>query len=136
MLQTHDWNRPRWHAVGPILTTLGVLLLILSPVGYRLGWFGVPIALLRLIPIGLVVCALGFVVSLAAIIRTPASAGWSEVIAPWAAVVVSIAVGILPIVGIVHARHVPRIHDITTDTDMPLAYVALAPPAAGGSKRA
>lgn len=127
MLQTHDWNRPRWHAVGPILTALGVLLLILSPVGYRLGWFGVPIALLRLIPIGLVVCVLGLVVSLAAIIRTPASAGWSEVIVPWAAVVVSIAVCILPIVGTVHARHVPPIHDITTDTDMPPAYVALAP---------
>ncbi len=127
MLQTHNWKRPGWHAVGPILTTVGVLLLVLSPVGYRLGWFGVPIALLRLIPAGLLVCALGLVVSLAAIVRTPAGVGWSEVIAPWAAVVVSIAVSILPIVGIVHARHVPRIHDITTDTEMPPSFVALAP---------
>jgi hypothetical protein len=127
MLQTHNWKRPGWHAVGPILTTVGVLLLVLSPVGYRLGWFGVPIALLRLIPAGLLVCAVGLVVSLAAIVRTPAGVGWSEVIAPWAAVVVSIAVSILPIVGIVHARQVPRIHDITTDTEMPPAFVTLAP---------
>jgi Protein of unknown function (DUF1499) len=127
MLRSHNWKRPGWHAVGPILTTVGVLLLILSPVGYRLGWFGVPIALLRLIPLGLIVCVLGLVVSLAAIVRTPAGLGWSEVIAPWAAVVVSIAVSILPIMGIVHARHVPRIHDITTDTETPPAFVALAP---------
>src|SRR5215470_2823266 len=126
MLQSHNWTRPGWHAVGPILTTVGVLLLILSPLGYRLGWFGVPIALLRLIPAGLVVCTVGLVVSLAAIVRTPAGVGWSEVIGPWAAVVVSIAVSILPIVGIVHARHVPRIHDISTDTDTPPEFVALA----------
>jgi hypothetical protein len=41
-------------------------------------------------------------------------------------VVVAIAVSIMPIVGIIHARHVPPIHDITTDTDMPPAFVALA----------
>ena len=127
MLQSHNWSRPGWHAVGPILTTVGVLLLILSPVGYRLGWFGVPIALLRLIPLGVLVCALGLVVSLAAIVRTPAGVGWSEVIAPWAAVVVSIAASVIPIMGLVHARQVPGIHDITTDTDMPPAFVALAP---------
>jgi len=126
MLQSDNWNRPGWHAVGPILTAVGVLLLVLSPVGYRLGWFGVPIALLRLIPAGLLLCAVGLVVSLAAIVRTPAVVGWSEVIAPWAAVVVSIAVCILPIIGIVHARNVPSIHDITTDTEMPPAFVALA----------
>ncbi len=126
MLQTQNWNRPGWHAVGPILTTVGVLLLVLSPVGYRLGWFGVPIALLRLIPLGLIVSVLGLVVSLAAIVRTPAGVGWSEWIAPAASVVVSIAVCIPPVLGIVHARHVPGIHDITTDTDMPPAFVALA----------
>jgi uncharacterized protein (DUF1499 family) len=112
--------------MGPILTTLGVLLLVLSPVGYRLGWFGVPIALLRLIPLGLAACALGLVVSLIAIIRTPADVGWSGSIAPLVAVVVSMAVCILPILGILHARQVPRIHDITTDTDVPPAFVALA----------
>ena len=126
MLQTHNWNRPGWYQVGPIVTALGVLLLVLSPVGYRLGWFGVPIALLRLIPIGLIVCAVGLVVSVAAILRTPPGIGWSEWIFPAAAIVVSIAVCVIPIIGIIHARHVPRIHDITTDTDMPPAFVALA----------
>ena len=52
MLQASNWIRPGWHAVGPILTALGLLVLVLSPVGYRMGWFGVPIALLRLIPLG------------------------------------------------------------------------------------
>jgi hypothetical protein len=126
MLRSSTWNRPGWHAMGPILTTLGVLLLVLSPVGYRLGWFGVPIALLRLIPLGLAACALGLVISLMALIRTPSDVGWSGSIAALAAVIVSIAVSILPILGIVHARQVPRIHDITTDTDAPPAYVALA----------
>jgi uncharacterized protein DUF1499 len=126
MLRSLTWNRPGWHSVGPILTALGVLILILSPVGYRMGWFGTGIALLNLIPVGLAVCALGLVVSLIAIVRTPADVGFSGSIAQWAAVVVSIAVCIVPILGIIHAHQVPRIHDITTDTDMPPAFVALA----------
>lgn len=112
--------------MGPILTALGVLILLLSPLGYRMGWFGIGIALLNLIPLGLGVCALGLFVSLIAIIRTPAGGGWSASIGPWAAVVVSIAVSIVPVLGIIHARHVPRIHDITTDTDSPPDFVALA----------
>ncbi|HEY4039455.1 MAG TPA: DUF1499 domain-containing protein [Burkholderiaceae bacterium] len=126
MLQASNWVRPAWHAMGPILTALGVLVLIASPVGYRLGWFGVPVALLRLIPLGLGLCALGLVVSLIAIVRTPAGAGWSGSAAPWAAVIVSIAVCIIPILGTLHARQVPPIHDITTDTDGPPTFVALA----------
>ena len=126
MLQSSNGHRPGWHALGPILTLLGLLLLLLSPVGYRLGWFGVPIALLRLIPLGLIVCGLGLIVSLVALVRTPAGVGWSGSTMQVAAIVVSIAVCIMPIIGIVHARHVPPIHDITTDTDMPPAFVALA----------
>jgi len=116
-------KRPGWHALGPILTIIGVLLLALSPVGYRLGWFGVPIALLRLIPAGIAACALGLVVSLIAIARTPSGAGYA---APLAAAVVSIAASIVPVLGIVHARQVPPIHDITTDTGTPPVFVALA----------
>jgi hypothetical protein len=126
MLRSSSWVRPGWHAMGPILTALGVLALILSPVGYRLGWFGVPIALLRLIPLGVGLCALGLVLSLIAIVLTPAGAGWSATAAPWAAVVVSIAVCIIPVLGTLHARQVPSIHDITTDTDLPPTFVALA----------
>jgi uncharacterized protein (DUF1499 family) len=106
-----------------MLTMLGVLLLVLSPVGYRLGWFGVPIALLRLVPVGLAACLLGLVLSLIAIARTPAGAGYAV---PLAALVVSIAACIVPILGIVHARQVPPIHDITTDTGTPPVFVALA----------
>jgi hypothetical protein len=109
--------------MGPILVTLGVLALVLSPLGYRLGWFGVPIALLRLIPAGLGLCALGLVVSLVAIARTPAGSG---TVAAWVAVLVAVAVSVIPILGVLHARQVPRIHDITTDTDLPPTYVALA----------
>jgi hypothetical protein len=126
MLRSSSWVRPGWHAMGPILVTLGVLVLALSPVGYRLGWFGVGIALLRLIPVALALCAAGLVVSLIAIVRTPAEVGWSGSVAPWAAVAVAIAISIVPILGILHARQVPRIHDITTDTDAPPAFVALA----------
>ena len=112
--------------MGPALTTLGVLLLILSPVGYRLGWFGIPISLLRLIPLGVAACALGLVASLVAIARTPPGAGPSMWIVPLAAVAVSIAVCIVPVLGTIHARRVPPIHDITTDTEMPPGFVALA----------
>jgi uncharacterized protein (DUF1499 family) len=81
-------KRPRWHAMGPFLTMLGVLLLVLSPVGYRLGW-----------------------------------SAW---IVPLASVAVCLAASIVPVLGIVHARSVPPIHDITTDTAMPPVFVALA----------
>src|SRR6202035_3917258 len=107
-------KRPRWHAMGPWLTVLGLLLLVLSPVGYRLGWFGISIALLRLIPLGVAACTLGLVASLVALVRTAPGAGPSAWIVPLAAVVVSIAVGIVPVLGTIHARKVPPIHDITT----------------------
>jgi uncharacterized protein (DUF1499 family) len=125
MLQSSNWNRPGWHAMGPMLTTLGVLLLVLSPVGYRMGWFGVPMALLRLIPLGLILCVLGLIGSLIAIVSTPHGASASA--AAWVAVVVSIAVSLVPVLGIIHARAVPSIHDITTNTDLPPDFVALAP---------
>jgi len=105
---------------------LGLLLLVLSPVGYRLGWFGIPMALLRLIPLGLAACALGLVASLVALARTPPGAGPSAWIAPLAAVAVCLAVSIVPVLGTIHARSVPPIHDITTDTEMPPGFVALA----------
>lgn len=118
-----DGKRPGWHFVGPILTIIGVVLLALSPIGYRLGWFGIPIALLRLVPIGLVACVLGLVLSVVAMARTPPGAGYAL---PLAAIVLAIAVSIIPAAGIVHARQVPRIHDISTDTDNPPVFVALA----------
>jgi uncharacterized protein (DUF1499 family) len=126
MLQSSSWKRPGWHALGPILTTLGVLLLVLSPVGYRLGWFGVPTALLRLIPLALAACVLGLAASLVAIARTAPGAGAAAWILPLACVAISIAASVVPVLGIVHARQVPRIHDITTDTAAPPSFVALA----------
>jgi hypothetical protein len=122
-MQQSNGKRPGWHALGPILTIIGVLLLALSPVGYRLGWFGIPMALLRLIPAALAACALGLALSLVAIARTPPGAGYGM---PLAAIVVSIAISVIPVLGIVHARQVPGIHDITTDTETPPLFVALA----------
>ena len=126
MLKSSNWKRPMWHALGPILTIVGVGLLALSPLGYRMGWFGISVALLRLIPLGVIACGLGLVASLAAMMRTPAGAGPSAWIVPVVAIVVCIAVAIVPIAGIAHARQVPSIHDITTDTEMPPVFVALA----------
>jgi len=125
-MRSSNVQRPGWHSVGPVLTLIGVALLALSPLGYRLGWFGLNVALKQLIPLGLLVCALGLLGSLIALFRTPAGIGWFAWIVPFAAVVVSIAVCSIPLVGIVHARSVPPIHDITTDTDLPPVYVALA----------
>jgi uncharacterized protein (DUF1499 family) len=112
--------------VGPILTLLGVLLLVLSPVGYRLGWFGVSTALLRLIPLALAALVLGLAASLVAIARTAPGVGSSAWIVPILTIAVCIAAGIIPVLGMVKARQVPPIHDITTDTAMPPVFVALA----------
>ncbi len=126
MLQSSNWKRPGWQKLGPILTIVGVVVLALSPLGYRLGWFGIPIALLRLIPAGVVLCALGLVVSLVAIVRTPSTAGAGARVLPVLAIVLGIAACIVPVAGIVKGKQVPRIHDITTDTEAPPAFVALA----------
>jgi len=125
-MRSSNVKRPGWHAVGPVLTLIGVALLALSPLGYRLGWFGLYIAFRQLIPLGLLVCAVGLLGSLIALWRTPAGIGWSGWIVPLAAVVASIVVGAIPLIGIKHARTVPPIHDVTTDTDLPPVYVALA----------
>ena len=126
MLQAMDRRPPRWHSMGPMLTLLGVLLLVLSPVGYRLGWFGIPIALLKLIPLGVGACALGLLASAVAIALMPAAAPASGRVVLLGAIALSIAASVIPVLGIVHARQVPRIHDITTDTASPPAFVALA----------
>jgi len=125
-MRSSNVQRPGWHSVGPVLTLIGVVLLALSPLGYRLGWFGLYVALKQLIPLGLLVCGLGLIGSLIALFRTPAGIGWSGWIVPFAAVVASIVVCAIPLIGIMHARSVPPIHDITTDTDLPPVYVALA----------
>jgi hypothetical protein len=126
MALSSKWKRPGWHALGPLLTLVGVALLVLSPVGYRLGWFGIPVALLRLIPLGVGACALGLVLSLVAIVLTPAGAGSGARVLPALAALVCLAASIVPVAGIWKARHVPRIHDITTDTELPPVFVALA----------
>jgi uncharacterized protein (DUF1499 family) len=112
--------------MGFLLALLCGLALVTSGFGYRWGWWGLRTAftMLRWSAYGGVAAG---VVSLAALIA--ASLGGARGAVGFAAVglVVSCVVVGMPWTQLRRARRVPRIHDITTDTEHPPAFVAVLP---------
>lgn len=123
----------RAERIGTVLATLAVVsaaaalvLLVMSGPGTRLGWwqFRTGFQLMRWAAYG---AAAGFVFGVFALVfgggRTRAAA----------AAVVSLGVFAVPWMLQRNARSVPPIHDITTDTDDPPAFVAIVARRAGAS---
>ena len=106
-----------------LVSALGVLL---APLGYRLGVWDVRFALLTLVKwatiaslAALVVCLLATVGGL--VRRQRAGRRYAYV-----GLLLSVLSAGVPLFHYVKARRVPAIHDITTDTAHPPAFVALA----------
>jgi uncharacterized protein (DUF1499 family) len=113
--------------VGRTLVVLAALLLVASPLGYRLGLVPLEIALLYLVPGGMLMAVLSLLlISFALLVRA-----WAESpnlgFAPAAAgIALSLVCVAVPGVQIVKAFWLPPIHDITTDTELVPPFVALA----------
>ena len=109
-----------------MLSVIGAALLLVGPLGTRVGLWSFLIGFMMLaasVLLALVGASLGLVGG----IKT---GQW-----PLAgtAIVVGLAVVAVPSAFIVSARGKPAIHDITTDTDNPPAFVAVLPLRAGAA---
>ena len=103
------------------LALISAIILLLSPIGYRLGWWNLDVALRYLVLGGLIVAAVALILSLIAALRTrPGTA------TALAGIAISVAFGSLPVMQMIKASSLPQIHDITTDTDNPPVFIALA----------
>ena len=106
-----------------LISAIGTLL---APLGYRLGVWDVRFALLTLVPWATIASLAAFVVCLLATVggwvrRQRAGRGYAYV-----GVLLSVLGAGVPLFHYAQARRVPAIHDITTDTAHPPAFVALA----------
>jgi uncharacterized protein (DUF1499 family) len=102
-----------------------VLLLVGAPLGYRMGWWHFRTGLQGLQPwaayVGLAAAALAIV----AIVIPKVREGWTLGLV--AALAVGLATFYVPWKWQERARSVPRIHDISTDTENPPLFVAVLP---------
>lgn len=117
---------PRLVTASVTAALLGLIVLAVAGTGYRLGWWGLPIAF-RLFLAGGVVGAIAFILAIAAIF----TAGRRRTSGRLAASVFALIVGAVLAGTVTHwfvtARTVPPIHDITTDTDDPPQFVTVLP---------
>ena len=118
--------KSRLAKVGFWLALLSATALLLSPIGYRLGWWDLSVALSYLVLGGLIAAAAALLLSLIAALRTRPGTARQGFGLALAGIVISVGFSSLPLMQIIKARSLPPIHDITTDTGNPPVFVALA----------
>jgi len=117
---------PRIARIALVTAILGGVALALAPVGYRLGWWGLHFAFYYGLGGALVVSCIALLLALGAAIVAVRTAERHGLPLALAAVLLSALVGGLPARQYATAKTVPPIHDISTDTADPPAFVALA----------
>ena len=113
--------------LGTILAAAAFLLLVAGPLGWHAGWWHFRFAFFWLMPASAYGAIAAIVVSILAL-----AIGRSSLGAPLASFAVLATVGSAVLVYVPWqyrdtASTVPRIHDITTDTENPPAFVAALP---------
>jgi uncharacterized protein (DUF1499 family) len=123
MLAGRNWA-PIGASLGLGLAVLALVLLAAGPLGWRLGWWHYRVAFFGLMPFGAFAALAAAIVSILVL-----AFGWSHLDGRGLAlaalgVVLGAAIAYVPW-QYNRTRHaVPPIHDITTDTDNPPAFVA------------
>ncbi|MFU8830916.1 MAG: DUF1499 domain-containing protein [Wenzhouxiangella sp.] len=108
----------------PLLAVFALLMLLAAGPGTRLGlWdFSFGFTLMRwALYVGLAAAAVALLLAVIPATRR------KNLFALGAAFVIGLGVAVIPYLLVQQARSVPRIHDITTDTRNPPAFVAIAP---------
>jgi len=110
--------------VAAVLAVIGILVLASAGMGYRLGWWGLRPAfnVLRFSVYGAIVVA---AVGLVALVASFAVRHWVAVAGATLAILLAVGTAAVPLAMQRAAQSVPHIHDITTDTETPPAFVAL-----------
>jgi uncharacterized protein (DUF1499 family) len=111
--------------LGLVLTLACGLGILISGVGYRAEWWGLRGAF-RVLQWSVIGAAVAALVSLGGVIvcRFTHRPGMAVALVGLGGSLVALCV---PLIQLAYARHAPSIHDITTDTDHPPAFVAVLP---------
>jgi uncharacterized protein (DUF1499 family) len=110
--------------IGLVLTLIGAALLLVGPLGTRVGLWSFIIGFLML-ALSVLLALVGASLALVGGVKT------GQWLLASTAIMVGLGVVAVPSAFIVSARGKPAIHDITTDTDNPPAFVAILPLRAG-----
>jgi len=125
-LQTTPRKGSRLARIGIWTAAIGILLAALSGLGARAGILS-PFASMGAYAGGSLLLFIALVTAALGLIRSGGSAGTASGPATWLALLAGIAVTVNNGMVMNQARGAPAIHDITTDTDNPPAFVAIVP---------
>lgn len=112
--------------IGLVLSLIGAALLLVGPLGTRVGLWPFIIGFLML-ALSVLLALAGASLALVGGVKT------GQWLLASTAIIVGLGVVAVPSAFIVSARGKPAIHDITTDTDNPPAFVAILPLRAGAA---
>jgi uncharacterized protein (DUF1499 family) len=113
--------------LGFALAVAALILLALSPVGWRAGWWHFRFAFFWLMTSSAYIAAAAVVVCVLALAVGRSRLGARGISAAGIGFVLSVVLVYVPWQYTQRVNSVPRIHDITTDTDNPPAFVAALP---------
>ncbi len=124
---------PRWRsqlfsgapAAGFGLAVLALLLLIVAPLGWRVGWWGYGVSLLTLLPYAGYAAAAGGLISALALVFGRGALGRRGAAMAAVGLVVAAGVGYVPWHWYEMRNVYPPINDITTDVVNPPTYSAV-----------
>jgi len=125
-LQMTPRKGSRLSRIGIWTAVIGILLAALSGLGARAGFLS-PFASMGAYTGGSLLLLIALVTAGLGLIRSGGSAGTASAPATWLALLAGIAVTVNNGLVMSQARGAPAIHDITTDTDNPPAFVAIVP---------
>jgi len=116
----------RWCSTGIALTLVGLLVLLASGPGHRLGLLATRPALLVYLA-GIFILILAVAGNGTGLLLSRGSAGRASATGSWISLAAGIVIVASAAVQISAARTLPPIHDITTDTENPPQFVAVLP---------
>lgn len=113
--------------LGLSLAIVALVLLALGPLGWRAGWWHFRFAFFWLMQYSAYIAVAGAIVSLLALVLGWSSLGGRGIATAGLGLVLGAALVYVPWQYERTRRTVPPIHDITTDTDDPPAFIAALP---------
>jgi len=108
------------------LVVAGAIGVVLSPLGFRLGWWDFAFALRKLLALAVIAAVAGFVLCLLAAWFGKTTHTQLPALRLYAALVLGALISTYALMQVRQVRSLPMIHDITTDTLHPPPFVALA----------
>ncbi len=108
-----------------VLSGVALGLLVVAPLGPRLGWWQYAFGLYRLMPASGLIAAAAVALSILTLAREWSQLRWRGLAMLSVALVLGAALVYVPVQFFYTRRMLPPIHDITTDTDNPPAFKAV-----------